>query len=76
MPAEKAGKDQKFLYGFSHFEYENTDPVVCYALHSEKVLPLTKAYILSRVERKRKCQLVVKQIINHGKEKRVWRGEH
>lgn len=31
MPAKKARKDQKFLYGSSHFEYGNTDPEAYFA---------------------------------------------
>lgn len=46
MPEEKEGKDRISPCGSSRLEYENTDPGVCHALHSEIVLPLTIAYIL------------------------------
>lgn len=46
MPAEKAEKDQKFLYGSSHFGYENTDSVMCCASQSEIMKTSTKAYTL------------------------------
>lgn len=35
MPAEKAGKDQICPYGFSRFEYGNTDPVEYHASRQE-----------------------------------------
>lgn len=35
MPAEKAGKDQIYPYGFSRFEYGNTDPVEYRASHQD-----------------------------------------
>lgn len=46
IPAEKAEKDQKYLYGFSHFEYENTGPKVYYASRLETKLTSTKPYNL------------------------------
>lgn len=46
MPAEKAEKDQKCPYGFSHFEYENTDPKEYCASHLETMQTSTKAYNL------------------------------
>lgn len=46
MPVEKAGKDQKSLYGFSHFGYGNTDPLRYYASHLEIMLISTRAYNL------------------------------
>lgn len=46
MPAEKAEKDQKCLYGFSRLEYENIDPEECCTLHLETMQISTKAYNL------------------------------
>lgn len=31
LPAKRAGKDQKFLCDFSHFEYGNIAPALYYA---------------------------------------------
>lgn len=50
LPAEKAGKDQKYLCGFSRFECGNTDSRVCYGLHLETISPLTRAYILRKLK--------------------------
>lgn len=50
LPAEKAGKDQIYLCGFSRFECGNTDSRVCYGLHLETILLLTKAYILGKLK--------------------------
>lgn len=49
MPVEKAGKDQRFPYGFSHFECGNTGPIVYCASHLEIMKSSTKAYILNKV---------------------------
>lgn len=49
LPAEKAGIDQIYLCGFSRFECGNTDLRVCYGLHLETILRLTKAYILRKL---------------------------
>lgn len=46
MPAEKAEEDQKYPYGFSRFEYENTALSEYSASHLETVLISTKAYNL------------------------------
>lgn len=49
MPVEKAGKDQRFPCGFSHFECGNTDPIAYCASHLEIMKSSTKAYILDKV---------------------------
>lgn len=54
MPVEKAEKDQKCLYGFSHFEYESTDPKECCASHLGIVWTLTKVYNLDEDQRNNK----------------------
>lgn len=46
MPAEKAEEDQKYPYGFSRFEYENTALSEYSASRLETVLISTKAYNL------------------------------
>lgn len=49
MPEEKAEKDQKCLYGFSHFEYENTDPKEYCTSHLETAQTSTKVYNLKAI---------------------------
>lgn len=53
MPAEKVGKDQIFLYVFSHFGYENIGLVMSHASHWEAMKFSTKAYILKKEQKKK-----------------------
>ena len=63
MPAEKVEKDQKCLYGFSHFEYGNTGPIMCYASHWETTWTSARVCNLKRNKEQGKDHSIIKSML-------------